>query len=99
MRGIDAIGVMREAILNYGATEVQIFATSALRDASNSGDFVNPAFERFGYKVNIISGAAEVPIQSGLELTYQAPENSNVLTMDIGGGSTECILWNNAEII
>lgn len=99
-RGIDAIGVMREAIFNYGATEVQILATSALRDASNRADFVDSVFQRFGYKVNIISGAAEASlIQSGLELTYQAPENSNVLTMDIGGGSTECILWNNTEII
>ena len=100
IRGIDAIGVMREAIYNYGATDVQILATSALRDASNSVDFVKPIMEKYGYKVNIISGAAEASlIQSGLELTYQSPNNTNVLTMDIGGGSTECILWNNTEII
>lgn len=99
-RGIDAIGVMREALHNYGAEEVHIFATSALRDASNSKHFVGPVFERYGYKVNIISGAAEASlIQSGLELTYEPPESENVLTMDIGGGSTECILWNKNEII
>tara|TARA_Y100000589_G_C27082395_1_gene600224 strand:+ start:89 stop:1063 length:975 start_codon:yes stop_codon:yes gene_type:complete len=98
-RGIDAIDEMREAILNYRATEVQIFATSALRDASNRLDFVNTVYEKFGYKVNIISGSTEaLLIQSGIELTYQAPENTSVLTMDIGGGSTECILWNNSEI-
>lgn len=99
-RGIDAIGVMREAIYNYGAEQVYILATSALRDASNSEEFVKPIMDIYGYKVNIISGAAEASlIQSGLELTYCAPEKKNVLTMDIGGGSTECILWNNDEVI
>ena len=99
-RGIDAIGVMREAIYNYGAEQVYILATSAIRDASNSDEFVKPIMDIYGYKVNIISGAAEASlIQSGLELTYCAPEGENVLTMDIGGGSTECILWNNDEVI
>lgn len=99
-RGIDAIGVMREAIHNYSAEDVHIFATSALRDASNSAEFVAPVSKRFGYKVNIISGAAEASlIQSGIELTYEPPSYENVLTMDIGGGSTECILWNKDQII
>ena len=99
-RGIDAIGVMREAIYNYGAEQVYILATSALRDASNSDEFVKPIKDIYGYKVNIISGAAEASlIQSGLELTFCAPEGETVFTMDIGGGSTECILWNNDEVI
>lgn len=99
-RGLDAIGVMKEAIYNYGVEEVKIFATSALRDASNSQIFVDSVLELYGYEVNIISGAAEAAlIQKGLELTYTPPEVENVLTMDIGGGSTECVLWNSGEII
>jgi exopolyphosphatase/guanosine-5'-triphosphate,3'-diphosphate pyrophosphatase len=99
-RGLDAIGVMKEAIHNYGAEEVRIFATSALRDASNSKVFVDGVRKLYGYEVNIISGAAEADlIQMGLELTFTPPENKNVLTMDIGGGSTECVLWNSTEII
>tara|TARA_B100000427_G_C15443594_1_gene566283 strand:+ start:182 stop:1156 length:975 start_codon:yes stop_codon:yes gene_type:complete len=99
-RGIDAIGVMRESIHNYGAKDVHVFATSALRDASNSKEFVEPVFKNFGYKVSILSGAAEASlIQSGLELTFEPPESGNVLTMDIGGGSTEFILWNKKETI
>ena len=78
-----------------------LFATSALRDASNSAEFTVKRLRRFGYKVNIISGAAEASlIQSGIELTFIPDEGVKVLTMDIGGGSTECVLlWNNAEII
>ena len=81
-RGIDAIGVMSEAIHNYSAEEVHIFATSALRDASNSAEFVESVSKIFGYKVNIISGAAEASlIQSGIELTYEPPSFENVLSM------------------
>jgi exopolyphosphatase/guanosine-5'-triphosphate,3'-diphosphate pyrophosphatase len=99
-RGLDAIGVMKEAIQNYSADDVSIFATSALRDASNSQVFVDAVRNLHGYEVNIISGAAEAAfIQKGLELTYSPAEGENVLTMDIGGGSTECILWNTEEII
>ncbi len=38
-RGLDAIGMMKEAIHNYVTEEVYVIATSALRDASNSSDF------------------------------------------------------------
>ena len=99
-RGLDAIGVMKEAVYNYGAEKVYIIATSALRDASNRAEFVDGVKKIYGYDVNVISGAAEAAlIQAGLELTYTPPSDSNVLTMDIGGGSTECILWNKEEII
>jgi len=99
-KGLDAIGVMQEAIHNYVTEEVYVIATSALRDASNSSDFTDEVFNRYGYKVMIISGSTEAElIHEGSALTYKPEDGSNVLTMDIGGGSTECILWNNKEII
>ena len=97
-RGLDAIGVMLEAIRNYKAKEVYIIATSALRDASNSRDFVEKCMDLFGLRVNIISGSSEATlIQSGMELTYKPKPGVNVVTMDIGGGSTEFIIWNSEE--
>ena len=99
-KGLDAIGVMREAIHNYLTEEVYVIATSALRDASNSFDFTNEVFNRYGYKVMIISGSTEAElIHEGSALTYTPEDGTNVMTLDIGGGSTECILWNNKEII
>lgn len=97
-RGLDAIGVMLEAIRNYKTNEVYVIATSALRDASNSKDFVDKCMSLYNLKVNIISGASEAAlIQSGMELTYTPQPGVNVLTMDIGGGSTEFIIWNSEE--
>ena len=49
-RGLDAIGVMREAIRNYQTDEVFVIATSALRDASNSAVFVESIF-RFSFQM------------------------------------------------
>jgi len=99
-RGLDAIGVMREAIRNYQTAEVFVIATSALRDASNSAVFVEAVKNRFGYSVQIISGADEAAlIQEGLELTYCPPEGETVLTLDIGGGSTECVIWDRNKVV
>ena len=99
-RGLDAIGIMKEVIHNYLTEEVYVIATSALRDASNSSDFTNEVFNRYGYKVMIISGSTEAElIHEGTALTYTPEDGTNVLTLDIGGGSTECVLWNNKEII
>ena len=99
-RGLDAIGMMKEAIHNYVTEEVYVIATSALRDASNSSDFTDEVFNLYGYNVMIISGSTEAQlIHEGSALTYKPEDGTNVLTLDIGGGSTECILWNNKEII
>ena len=99
-RGIDAIGVMREAIRNYQTDEVFVIATSALRDASNSKVFTESVQNRYGYQVQIISGATEAAlIQEGIELTYSPPEGETVLTLDIGGGSTECVIWDKQKVV
>jgi exopolyphosphatase/guanosine-5'-triphosphate,3'-diphosphate pyrophosphatase len=99
-RGLDAIGVMREAIRNYQTDEVFLIATSALRDASNSKVFTESVQNRYGYQVQIISGATEAAlIQEGVELTYSPPEGETVLTLDIGGGSTECVIWDKQKVV
>lgn len=99
-RGLDAIGVMRETIRNYKTEEVYVIATSALRDASNSDVFKESVKSRYGYQVQIISGATEASlIQEGIELTYSPPEGETVLTLDIGGGSTECVIWDNKKVV
>ncbi len=99
-RGLDAIGVMRETIRNYQTDEVFVIATSALRDASNSKIFTESVENLYGYQVHIISGASEASlIQEGIKLTYAPPEGETVLTLDIGGGSTECVIWDSQKVV
>jgi exopolyphosphatase / guanosine-5'-triphosphate,3'-diphosphate pyrophosphatase len=67
-------------------------ATSAVRDAANRDEFLNRVKHETGFEVELISGEEEAKrtllgIRSGL------PDSvTDVLAIDIGGGSTEFIL-------
>jgi exopolyphosphatase / guanosine-5'-triphosphate,3'-diphosphate pyrophosphatase len=67
-------------------------ATSAVRDASNRGEFLDRVKREAGFEVEIITGDEEarrtlLGIRSGL------PDGvTDILALDIGGGSTEFIL-------
>lgn len=97
-RGLDALGVHYEAILSYNCDHTLVYATSALREASNAAVFLNAARERYGFEVNIIDGHREA------ELIFEGVTQSTeigddfVTVMDIGGGSTEFIIGNRDGI-
>ena len=48
-KGLDALGILKEASINYDVDEVRVFGTSALRDASNSEDFLSKAKAKVGW--------------------------------------------------
>lgn len=67
-------------------------ATSAVRDAANRDEFLNRVKLEAGFEVELISGEEEarrtlLGIRSGLPYSV-----TDVLALDIGGGSTEFIL-------
>jgi exopolyphosphatase/guanosine-5'-triphosphate,3'-diphosphate pyrophosphatase len=67
-------------------------ATSAVRDAANRKEFLDRVKREAGFEVELISGEEEarrtmLGIRSGLPLGV-----TDVLALDIGGGSTEFIL-------
>jgi exopolyphosphatase/guanosine-5'-triphosphate,3'-diphosphate pyrophosphatase len=67
-------------------------ATSAVRDAKNRDEFFDRVKREAGFEVELISGEEEarrtmLGIRSGL-----SPDVTDVLALDIGGGSTEFIL-------
>lgn len=98
-RGLDALVSMREAIRNYRAEEVYVMATSAMRDAKNGRDFVLQAKEVAGFDIQVISGQHEARlIQEGIRLNFEEPPTETCMTMDIGGGSVEFIVWDKHGI-
>jgi exopolyphosphatase/guanosine-5'-triphosphate,3'-diphosphate pyrophosphatase len=91
-RVISTLLEWRKVIETY-AVEGQIaVATSAVRDATNRDEFLGRVKREAGFEVELISGEEEarrtmLGIRSGL------PDHvSDVLGLDIGGGSTEYIL-------
>lgn len=88
-RGLLVLTKFVEVAAGFGAHEVTVLATSALREAANQADFVERAAEEAGVEVHVISGAEEarlifLGVLSGVDL---GPRRA--LVMDIGGGSTE----------
>lgn len=91
-RVVATLKEWRQSIDAHQVEATAVVATSAVRDARNRQDFLDLVEREAGLHVEIISGEEEarrttLGIRSGL------PEGVNdMLAVDIGGGSTECIL-------
>ena len=88
---IECLKEWRQVIAGFRVDRSIAVATSAVRDAANSQTFLERVKREAGFDVEIITGEEEarrtmLGIRSGLPR-----EVSQVLALDIGGGSTELI--------
>ncbi len=91
-RVVQCLKEWRELINIAQVDAVAVVATSAVRDAENRDEFLGRVKHEAGFEVELISGEEEarrtmLGIRSGLPHGV-----TNVLALDIGGGSTEFIL-------
>lgn len=98
-RGLEALKRIKFLCDSQNVENILAFATSAIREAENGGDFINMAKEHAGIKVRAISGKMEAEmigyaIRHGVVLSDEM-----VLMIDIGGGSVEFIVGNKEELI
>lgn len=100
-RTLSAVVRLADAARALGAEKIVAAGTSALRDASNGPDFLRRIQENAGVDVEIVTGDREAA------LAYQAvrhdadlrlPEDAPLLVFDIGGGSTELVLGQGADV-
>lgn len=88
-RVIETLQEWRGVIEDYHVDRHIAVATSAVRDASNRDEFLAMAKRETGFDVEVITGQEEarrtmLGIRSGLP-----PGTSDILGLDVGGGSTE----------
>jgi exopolyphosphatase / guanosine-5'-triphosphate,3'-diphosphate pyrophosphatase len=81
----------RDIINGHHVEAVSVVATSAVRDAANRDEFLDRVKREAGFDVEVISGEEEarrtlLGIRSGLPVGV-----TDILALDIGGGSTEFI--------
>jgi exopolyphosphatase / guanosine-5'-triphosphate,3'-diphosphate pyrophosphatase len=88
-RGIETLGIF-ERFCRAGqlvGDDVHVFATSAIRDATNRDEFIRRVHDATGYEVEVLSAQQEG------HYGYVAAINSSTLTdgviLDIGGGSMQ----------
>jgi len=92
-RGISILKRFSKAISKYNVKDLRAVATSALREAINSGEFLRRAKDEAGIDVRIISGGEEARL-TALGMLIDIDITDSALLIDIGGGSTELILTN-----
>lgn len=87
-RAITALGEFLSISRSYGTRKLLCVATSAVRDAPNRDDFLHRARQELGLKIKVIDGVREAYL-GGVACANLLPKTS-AMTIDIGGGSTEC---------
>ena len=81
-----------------GVDRIRFVATSAARDAANSGVFFQGVQDRFGVMPDIVAGAEEARLSfTGASAGLEGRDDP-VLVIDIGGGSTELVLGTEGLI-
>ena len=103
-RGVDATGLLevdavertlaclrdyREVLDRHNPSAVRLIATSAVRDAANRSDFLEPAESILQAVPEVLSGREEADLSFRGAVSDLDPADGPFLVVDIGGGSTE----------
>jgi len=91
-RTLVALREYRTALDGHGVTALRISATSAARDALNAADFFDAAEAVVGTRPELLSGEEEGRLAFAGATADLDPTDGPFLVVDIGGGSTECIV-------
>jgi exopolyphosphatase/guanosine-5'-triphosphate,3'-diphosphate pyrophosphatase len=93
----SAVGEYIKLYERLGPDVVLALATSAVRDAENSGAFIAELRERFALNARILTGEEEARLTYVGAVAGRAPSDET-LVIDIGGGSTEIVVGSGREM-
>ena len=91
---VNAVAELARLAREDGAQEIFVFATSAVRDASNGSEFTAACEAVSGTHVEIISGEQEAVLSY-----FGASDGGKCGVIDIGGGSTEFTLGEGMDVL
>lgn len=95
----SAVEQFRRSAEGAGAELVRAVATCAVREASNSEEFVAFVRQRTGVTVDVISGEEEARLLN-LAARSEFPSGLDPLFLvDIGGGSTEFVISHGSRVL
>ena len=98
-RGLDCLRRFGQRLRDVGPVRVRAVGTNTLRVARNAAEFCSAAREALGYRIDVISGQEEARlIYLGLAHVL-SDDSASRLVIDIGGGSTECIVGKRFEAV
>ncbi len=95
-----AMSAYRNLMDIYGVKHYKACATSAMREAANGNDIIQRIKQETDIDINIISGQKEsTTIFETYRKHLKEHEHKTFMSIDVGGGSTELVLFHNDEII
>lgn len=98
-RGLDALKRIKFLCDSQQVEIILAFATSAIREAKNGGEFIQRIYRETKIKARAIPGKREAELIGYAVLHSISMDDKMVLMVDIGGGSVEFIIGNNREMV
>jgi exopolyphosphatase / guanosine-5'-triphosphate,3'-diphosphate pyrophosphatase len=96
-RAMACLARFAQRLRDMPPKNVRAVGTSALRQAKNAGDFLRRAERQLGHAIEVVPGREEARlIYLGVAHSRQDDVGQR-LVVDIGGGSTECIIGRGFE--
>ncbi len=96
-RALSCLELFGQRLRHMPHGSVRAVGTNTLRQARNGRAFLGQAEQRLGHPVEVISGREEARlVYLGVSHTIEVQEGRR-LVVDIGGGSTECIIGEGFE--
>jgi exopolyphosphatase/guanosine-5'-triphosphate,3'-diphosphate pyrophosphatase len=97
--GIRTLKAFRTLAERHGVTRIRSVATSAVREASNGGEFIRQVQEQVGLRVKVIPGREEARlIHLGVAHSIDL-RGEPALLLDAGGGSVEITLTQDGKAL
>jgi exopolyphosphatase/guanosine-5'-triphosphate,3'-diphosphate pyrophosphatase len=98
-RAFEALARFGQRLRDFGADQVRAVGTNTLRKAKGSRAFLREASKLLGHHIEIIPGREEARlIYLGVSHGV-AGAPARRLVVDIGGGSTECIIGDSFDAV
>ena len=92
----EAVAEFHASAAKLGASSIRVIATSAARDARNADELIEAVRQRTGLEMEILSGDMEAEWTFRGVTSNPSLAQSPVLILDVGGGSTEFIVGDQA---
>ena len=98
-RAMAALSRFQEVARQKGCEKICAVATSAVREAENGGDFIERVRQELSLRIKVVSGKDEARlIYLGVKHAADLRGGPHLL-LDIGGGSVEFIVANDAKAL
>jgi len=98
-RALECLTLFGQRLRDFGPDQVRVVGTNTLRKARNSRELLRAASKTLGHRIDVITGREEARlIYLGVSHGI-AGAPARRLVVDIGGGSTECIIGEGFDAV